>query len=67
MNAYMWNPERWYDGLICRAAVETQIHTTDLWSRERAGERRGWGEREEQHGNIYTAICTTDGQWELAV
>ena len=67
MNAYMWNPERWYDGLICRAAVETQIHTTDLWSQERAGERRGWGEREEQHGNIYTAICTTDGQWELAV
>ena len=29
--------------------------------------RRGWAELREEHGNIYTIIHKTDGQWEFAV
>ena len=29
------------------------------------GERRGWDELREQHGNIYITICKTDSQREL--
>jgi len=29
--------------------------------------RRRWAELREEHGNIYTIIHKTDGQWEFAV
>ena len=39
IKACIWNLERWYDEPTCRAAMETQIQWTDLWTQ--------WGNESE--------------------
>ena len=36
-------------------------------SRVRAEGRSRWEEWKEQHGNIYTTVCKTGGQWDFAM
>lgn len=39
-NAYIWTLERWYDEIVCRAAMETQMQKADLWTWEGEGRRK---------------------------
>ena len=52
--------------------METTQVSTDRWIDKMSGlwtqqGRRGWAERREQHGNIYSTICKTHSQWKFAV
>ena len=54
------------DDIICRAPIETQTQTTDLWTQrvQPGGESEMNG---ESNMETYIIMCKTDSQWEFAV
>ena len=54
------------DEIICRAAVETQIQRTDLWTQLGWGEEGEGGMYGESNMETYITICKIGSQWEFA-
>ena len=52
------------DEPICKVAIEMQTQRTQTCH---SGERRGWDELREEHGNIYIAIPKIERKWEFAM
>ena len=62
INTYVWNLD---DGTADPIAGQQWRGTRKVQTCGHGGERRGWDELREQHGNIYITICKTDSQREL--
>ena len=53
------------DEPICKAGIETQMLTADMWTQVRG--RGEWDELGDGNLHIYTATCKTDSLWKFAV